>query len=112
MALKDLIARDISRVFMNTNDFADNLVLQVGTNRLNVIGSLQNNAIQNNSGNRQPLQENTYTLYIKYPLDIASSNKLLSAGTRITINDKSFTITSISDEMGLATIQLNTVIGR
>lgn len=109
MGLKDCIQRDIDRVFMNTEDFCDNLTIQSGTTRLLVIGSLQSNSIQNNSGNGQPLQEISYTLYVKYPLDVS---KMLSAGARITINDKSFTVTSIADEMGIATIELSTKVGR
>lgn len=112
MGLKDCIKRDIERVFLNTNDFCDNLVLQVGTSKINVIGSLQSNAIQNNSGNGAPLQQNTWTLYIKYPIDLDTELKLLSSGTRIMIDNKSYTVTSISDELGIATIQLNTSIGR
>ena len=109
MGLKDCIQRDIDRVFMNTEDFCDNLTIQCGTTRLLVIGSLQSNSIQNNSGNSAPLQEISYTLYVKYPLDVS---KMLSAGARITINDKSFTVASIADEMGIATIELSTKVGR
>lgn len=109
MSLKDLIAHDIENVFMNTGEFCDNLTIQIGTTKYNVIGSLQSNAVQNNSGNGQPLQEDAWTLYIKYPLD---SNVIFSAGARITIDNKSYSIVSISDEMGLATIQLTTRTGR
>lgn len=112
MGLKECIARDIDRVFLNTADFCDNITIQIGTSKFNVIGSLQSNTIQNNSGNNQPLAENAWTLYIKYPLVDSTSNKLLSAGTRIMIDNKSFTIVSLSDEMGLATIQLTTRVGR
>ena len=112
MSLKDLIARDINNVFMNTNDFCDNLVIQVGTTKFNVIGSLQSNLVQNNAGNGQPLQENAYTLYIKYPLTEDLERSILSSGARLTINNKPFSVVSVSDEMGLATIQLSTRTGR
>ena len=112
MSLKDLIARDIETVFMNTNDFCDNLVIQVGTTKFNVIGSLQSNLVQNNAGNGQPLQENAYTLYIKYPLTEDLERSILSSGARLTINNKPFSVVSVSDEMGLATIQLSTRTGR
>lgn len=117
MGLKECIAHDIEAVFMNTSDFCDNLVLQIGTTKLNVIGSLQSNSVQNNSGNGQPLQENAYTLYIKYPLILDDENStiersLLSSGTRITVNNKSYSVVSVSDEMGLATIQLTSRTGR
>lgn len=123
MGLKECIARDIDKVFLNTADFCDNICIQIGTTKFNVIGSLQSNTIQNNSGNNQPLQDISYTLYIKYPLLDSTSNKLLStdalsrapilsAGARIMIDNKSFTIVNLSDEMGIATIQLTTRVGR
>ena len=111
MGLKDCIARDIERVFLNVNDFCDNLIIQIGATKFNIVGSLQSNLVQNNSGNSQPLQENAWTLYVKYPLD-DNAKTLLCAGTRITIDGKSFTVTSVSNEMGMATIQLNTRVGR
>lgn len=111
MGLKDCIARDIERVFLNANDFCDNLIIQIGTTKFNIIGSLQSNTVQNNNGNSQPLQENAWTLYAKYPLE-DTAKILLCAGTRLTIDGRSFTIVSVSDEMGLCTVQLNTRIGR
>ena len=122
MSLKELIARDITGIFMNVNDFCDNLNIQIGRKKYNVIGSLQSNTVTNNSGNSSPLQSDAWTLYIKYPLldDLeAAQPELLSAGQRIIITNReqpdvamSFTIVSVSDEMGLATIQLSTSTGR
>lgn len=112
MGLKECIARDIDKVFLNTADFCDNITIQIGTSKFNVIGSLQSNTIQNNSGNNQPLQENAWTLYIKYPLANEIERTSLSSGTRLTIDGKSFTVVSVSDEMGLATVQLTTRVGR
>ena len=122
MSLKELIARDITGIFMNVNDFCDNLTLQIGRKKFNVIGSLQSNTVTNNSGNSSPLQSDAWTLYIKYPLldDLeAAQPELLSAGQRIIITNReqpdvamSFTIVSVSDEMGLATIQLSNASGR
>ena len=121
MSLKELIARDITGIFMNVNDFCDNLNIQIGRKKFNVIGSLQSNTVTNNSGNSSPLQSDTWVLYIKYPLidDLTSEDSnILSAGQRIIISngnnikDMAFTIVSVSDEMGLATIQLSTSTGR
>lgn len=111
MGLKECIARDIERVFLNVNDFCDNLIIQIGATKFNIIGSLQSNLVQNNSGNAQPLQENAWTLYVKYPLD-DNVKTLLCAGTRLTIDGKSFTVVSVSDELGLATIILQSSRGR
>lgn len=111
MGLKDCIARDIDCVFLNVNDFCDNLNIQIGATKFNIIGSLQSNLVQNNAGNGQPLQENAWTLYTKYPLE-DTAKTLLCAGTRLTIDDKSFTVVSVSDEMGLCTAQLSTRVGR
>ena len=111
---------------MNVNDFCDNLNIQIGRKKFNVIGSLQSNTVTNNSGNSSPLQSDTWTLYIKYPLiDDIDTENILSAGQRIIISndenslagannikDMAFTIVSVSDEMGLATIQLSNNSGR
>ena len=120
MSLKELIARDITGIFMNVNDFCDNLNIQIGRKKFNVIGSLQSNTVTNNSGNSSPLQSDTWVLYIKYPLlDDLDNDNILSAGQRIIISSKdsnikdmAFTIASVSDELGLATIQLSTSTGR
>ena len=120
MSLKELIARDITGIFMNVNDFCDNLNIQIGRKKYNVIGSLQSNTVTNNSGNSSPLQSDTWVLYIKYPLlDDLNNENILSAGQRIIITNReqpdvamSFTIVSVSDEMGLATINLTNNSGR
>lgn len=112
MSLKNLIARDIHRVFLNPNEYCDNLIIQVGTTKFNVIGSLQSNSVENNSGNGKPLQSDAWTLYIKYPMADGLETSILSAGTRITIDNKSYSVVSVSDEMGLATIQLDSRTGR
>ena len=120
MSLKELIARDITNIFMNVNDFCDNLTLQIGRKKFNVIGSLQSNTVTNNSGNSSPLQSDTWVLYIKYPLlDDLDNDNILSAGQRIIISSKdsnikdmAFTIVSVSDECGIATVQLSNNSGR
>ena len=122
MSLKELIARDVTGIFMNVNDFCDNLNIQIGRKKFNVIGSLQSNTVTNNSGKSSPLQSDAWTLYIKYPLldDLDTAQpELLSAGQRIIITNReqpnvamSFTIVSVSDEMGLATVQLSNASGR
>ena len=120
MSLKELIKRDITGIFMNVNDFCDNLNIQIGRKKFNVIGSLQSNTVTNNSGNSSPLQSDTWVLYIKYPLlDDLDNDNILSAGQRIIISSKdsnikdmAFTIVSVSDEMGLARVNLNCNVGR
>ena len=119
MSLKELIARDITGIFMNVSDFCDNLNIQIGRKKFNVIGSLQSNTVTNNSGNSSPLQSDAWVLYIKYPLlDDLDAENILSAGQRIIISnnenikDMAFTIVSVSDEMGLARVNLNCNAGR
>lgn len=114
MSLKDLIARDTHMVFLNVNEFCDNLTIQIGTKKLPVIGSLQQNQVQNNSGNGSVLQKIHWTLYVKYPLDFLDDlghTVVLSTGTRLTINNQPFSVVDVSDEMGLATINLTTTTG-
>ena len=120
MSLKELIKRDITGIFMNVNDFCDNLNIQIGRKKYNVIGSLQSNTVTNNSGNNSsPLQSDAWVLYIKYPLlDDLEAESILSAGQRIIISnnenikDMAFTIVSVSDECGISTIQLSNNSGR
>lgn len=120
MSLKELIARDITNIFMNVNDFCDNLNIQIGRKKFNVVGSLQSNTVTNNSGNSSPLQSDAWVLYIKYPLlDDLETENILSAGQRIIISSKdsnikdmAFTIVSVSDECGIATINLTNANGR
>ena len=120
MSLKELIARDITGIFMNVSDFCDNLNIQIGRKKFNVIGSLQSNTVTNNSGNSSPLQSDAWILYIKYPLlDDLDAENILSAGQRIIISSKdsnikdmAFTIVSVSDECGIATINLTNNSGR
>ena len=121
MSLKELIARDITGIFMNVNDFCDNLNIQIGRKKFNVIGSLQSNTVTNNSGNSSyPLQSDAWVLYIKYPLlDDLDTENILSSGQRIIIINReqpdvamAFTIVSVSDEMGLARVNLNCNSGR
>ena len=113
MSLKECIAKDIERVFLNTSDFCDNITIQIGTKKFNVVGSLNNILVQNNSGSTSsPLQEMSDTHYIKYPLANDLDHTLLSSGARITIENKAYTVVSVSDEMGLATILLQGSRGR
>ena len=112
MSLKDLIARDINTVFLNPSEYCDNITIQVGTKKFCVVGSLQSNTVQNNSGSTAPIQSIGYTLYIKYPLSDNLDSTLLSSGARITIDNKSYSISSVSNEMGIATILLDSRGGR
>ena len=81
---------------------------------------MQSNTVTNNSGNSSPLQSDAWVLYIKYPLiDDLDNDNILSAGQRIIISssdsnikDMAFTIVSVSDECGIATINLTNNSGR
>lgn len=116
MSLKDCIQRDIFNVYMKVDEYCDALTIQIGTTKFDVIGSLQSNSVQNTSGNGQPLQDTAWTLYLPYPLVTSQGNliarSLLSSGTRITIDGKPYSVISVSDEMGVATIQLHSKTGR
>lgn len=103
MSLKDKIANDIANVFLRTTDFCDNLQIQSGVNSVNIIGSLQQNTIENNADHKAPLQSTSWTLYIKYPV----SNELeWFAGMRVIINGAPFSVVDVGNEMGIATIHL------
>lgn len=119
MGFKDQVVHDISNVFMNSDELCDNIVIQIGQSRISCIGSLQSNTINNNNGNVQPLQDISWTLYIKYPL-VSNDNNIIiiPSGARITVQvnnesrNQTFSVVSVSDEMGIATLLLSTKIGR
>lgn len=112
MSLKENIEKDIYRVFMNTSEYADDLTIQIGTEKFYVKGSLQKNTVENNSGNGSPLQAVAWVLYIPYPITGHDTITLFSDGTRITVNGDPYTVTSVSDEMGVAEVQLKAGRGR
>lgn len=114
MSLIDCIKRDNSRVFMKCGEFAEDLRIQICDKFVTVKGSLQQESINNNAGNASPLQQIAYTLYLPYPiaLENESIRALFSSGTRITINNKAFSVVDVSDELGLATIHLKAGSGR
>lgn len=111
MSLKDNINNDIHNIFLNALEFADVLQLQVDRKQLIAVGSLQSNKVYNNSGGGGALQSTAYTLYLRYPLlekDMSESKYILSTGTNIIINNIPYRVGDISDEMGLAAVQLQT----
>lgn len=113
MSLKDCIAADIGRTFLNVVEFCDTLQLHIGNRSVVCRGSLQSNRVRNTSGNGGPLQENSWTLYLAYPVLVPGAGDtvdeiILSAGQHITIDGKSYTIVDVSNEMGLATVNLTT----
>lgn len=109
MSLKDAIALDNQRIFMNISEFAEQLSVQIGTTTLSIVGSMQSNAVENNSGNTAPLQSMSWTLYTPYPL---AEQLRVVTGARMSVNGTVYTVDGISDEMGLCTIQLRTAMGR
>lgn len=104
MNLKDRIAKDTYRVFLKETEYADKL--KIGTNSTNcisVLGSMQANEVDNNSGTGVTLQSFSHTLYCAYPIGGKLS---LNAGQIIFINDVSYKVLDLNDEMGVATIHL------
>jgi hypothetical protein len=103
MTLKDRMAQDIFSVFLRTTDFCDELHIQSGTKAVTIIGSLQQNTIENNADHKAPLQSTSWTLYTKYPLDGGFE---WSAGMRAIINGEAYSVVDVGDELGIATIHL------
>ena len=107
MTLKEMIARDITGVFLaNEDEFAE--AHDIGTNSSNrkyrVIASLQSNVINNgNFDGKSPLQLASHTLLVAYPI---GGELKVSAGQILFIDDVSYEVVDILDEMGLATILL------
>ena len=105
MTLKDMIAADITGVFLASEDeFAE--FHDIGTNSSNrkyhVIASLQSNVINNgNFDGKSPLQLASHTLLVAYPI---GGELKVSAGQILFIDDVSYEVVDVLNEMGLATI--------
>lgn len=107
MTLKDMIAADITGVFLaNEDEFAESH--KIGTNSKSnaytVLASLQSNIIDNgNFDGKAPLQMVSHTLVVAYPI----GGKLrVNAGQVLYIDDEAFKVIDVLDEMGMATILL------
>lgn len=107
MTLKDMIAADITSVFLaNEDEFAE--FHDIGTNSSNrkyhVIASLQSNTIDNgNFDGKAPLQMVSHTLIVAYPI---SGELRLKADQILYIDDEAYKVIDVLDEMGMATILL------
>ena len=107
MTLKDMIAADITSVFLaNSDEFAE--FHDIGSNSSNrkyrVIASLQSNTIDNgNFDGKAPLQMVSHTLIVAYPI---GGELRLKADQILYIDDEAFKVVDVLDEMGMATILL------
>ena len=104
MRLKDIIAKENSSVFLNKDEFADELL--IGTNSMNTVkvcGSLQANEVDNNSGSGMSLQAFSAALYVEYPI---GGTIELNAGQALYINKAPYKVIDFEDYMGLATVHL------
>ena len=107
MTLKDMIAADITSVFLaNEDEFAE--AHDIGTNSSNrkyhVIASLQSNTIDNgNFDGKSPLQMVSHTCIVAYPI---GGELRLKADQILYIDDEAFKVVDVLDEIGVATILL------
>ena len=107
MTLKDMIAADITGVFLASEDeFAE--AHDIGTSSSNrkyhVIASLQSNTIDNgNFDGKAPLQMVSHTCIVAYPI---GGELRLKADQILYIDDEAFKVIDVLDEMGMATILL------
>ena len=104
MRLKDIIAKENSSVFLNADEFADEL--SIGTNSTNTVkvkASLQENEVNNNSGSGLSLQAFSAVLYVEYPI---GGTITLNAGQALYIDKTPYKVIDFDDIMGLATIHL------
>ena len=107
MTLKDMIAADITGVFLaNSDEFAE--AHDIGTNsskrKYHVIASLQSSVINNgNFDGKAPLQLASHTCIVAYPI----GGKLrVNADQVLYIDDEAYKVIDVLDEMGMATILL------
>ena len=105
MTLKDMIAADITNIFLaNEDEFAE--AHDIGTNSSNrkyhVIASLQSNTIDNgNFDGKAPLQMVSHTCIVAYPI---GGELRLKADQILYIDDEAYKVIDVLDEMGMATI--------
>ena len=105
--LKEQIEADIAGVFLASSDeFAE--FHDIGTNsstrKYHVIASFQSNIINNgNFDGKSPLQLASHTLLVAYPI---GGELKVSAGQILFIDDVSYEVVDVLDEMGMATILL------
>ena len=107
MSLKEMIAADITNIFLaNEEEFAE--MHKIGTNSKSnaytVIASIQSNVINNgNFDGKSPLQMVSHTCIVGYPI----GGKLrVNADQILYIDDEAYKVIDVLDEMGMATILL------
>ena len=107
MSLKSEIAADITNIFLASEaEFAETHT--IGTNSTNkkyhVIASLQSDVINNGSfDGRAPLQMASDTLLVAYPI---GGELEVNVGQMLFVDDVTFEVVDVLNEMGLATILL------
>ena len=107
MTLKDMIAADITGVFLaNEDEFAE--FHDIGTNSSNrkyhVLASLQSNTIDNgNFDGKAPLQMISHACIVAYPIE---GELRLKVDQILYIDDEAYKVIDVLDEMGMATILL------
>lgn len=105
MSLKSIIESDIRAVFLaDAFGFADDITIGTNSNDTkHVIASLQDNRVNNNSGNGAALQSFQRVCYIA-TADIADYN--LRDGQTVYIDGSAYSVISLNDEMGVTTMTL------
>lgn len=106
MTLKDMIAADINGVFLaNEDEFGEFHDIGISSfQKYHVIASLQSDVINNGSfDGRAPLQMASDTLLVAYPI---GGELEVSAGQMLFVDDVTFEVVDVLNEMGLATILL------
>ena len=107
MTLKEMIASDITGVFLaNSDEFAE--FHDIGTNsflrKYHVLASLQSNTIDNGAfDGKAPLQMVSHTCIVAYPI---GGELRLKADQILYIDDEAYKVIDVLDEMGMATILL------
>ena len=105
--LKDMIAADITGVFLASSDeYAE--MHKIGTNSKSnaytVLASLQSNTIDNgNFDGKAPLQMVSHTCIVAYPI---GGELRLKVDQILYIEYEAFKLIDVLDEMGMATILL------
>lgn len=106
-SIEHFIKEKVNTVFLSEIGFGQDIKIVIpGGKTLRTVGSLQADNIIGRD--LRKIQEHTHKLFVNYPLKWFDEDVdvYLNPGMKITVNDVSYEIVSVSDELGIAEINL------
>lgn len=112
MSFKEYIASDIKSVFMNTNEYADMVLLNMGAGAKEITVVIDNEQLTHNA-NMQELNGGTGDIffYVDKSEFVEKFGKQPREGEGIIFNTRPCTIQNVSDKNGVLSITLSFNVG-